>query len=444
MKFNIDAGPAPGMTAAATQQAVRNAYQTWTSVSCAAFSVQDLGVVTQPKPNIMDQINTHVWPSAWASWNDPDAYAATWVRVNSPTASIVDADTEYNPSWKWSDAGGPGTVDARSVATHEIGHQLGLDHSDVVPSTMCATMGDGDTYPRSLDADDIAGVCHLYPNGKPLPPECTGPGQCAPDETCQSNTCVMVGQKGYGGPCTEDKDCISWVCVDFGTGSLCTVSCDTTPCPDADDCVELEPGAEIGKACEPSTGTPGRALGAPCSVNAECKSQLCVPVPDKGMLCAQPCDPQKGDCPPTFHCATTAGGGLCYPGQSSPPTKQAFGGSCAKNEDCLSGICSVDPAGKPFCTKVCTAAEGCPSGFACLTAGELGTTCARTGATGEGGVARDGGLTRDGGATASPSGSEGCACCVTQGPAPGALVLLVLPLFVLLRRRRSRAALERL
>src|SRR5699024_8463860 len=53
-------------------------------------------------------------------------------------------------------------MDLQSIATHEIGHNLGLGHSDYRDATMYFAY-QGGTGARSLSEDDIAGVCALYP-----------------------------------------------------------------------------------------------------------------------------------------------------------------------------------------------------------------------------------------------------------------------------------------
>ena len=70
------------------------------------------------------------------------------------------------------DAPPPGNThkDIQGIATHELGHALGLDHSNVPDATMLgAVIGSGVTM-RSLAADDEAGVQALYgvqSSGKP-------------------------------------------------------------------------------------------------------------------------------------------------------------------------------------------------------------------------------------------------------------------------------------
>ena len=71
----------------------------------------------------------------------------------------------YYSSWTWDDGPGapaPGTMDLQTVATHEIGHALGLGHSAVSGATMVASPQDDFTGGRSLSADDIAGVQFIY------------------------------------------------------------------------------------------------------------------------------------------------------------------------------------------------------------------------------------------------------------------------------------------
>jgi len=72
-------------------------------------------------------------------------------------------------------------IDVQNTVTHEAGHMLGLDHvcvsggtppSDQCPTTgneptMAPTAGAGDIDKRTLEQDDVSGVCSVYPAGGP-------------------------------------------------------------------------------------------------------------------------------------------------------------------------------------------------------------------------------------------------------------------------------------
>jgi hypothetical protein len=70
----------------------------------------------------------------------------------------------YYSSWTWQD--GPNGVstgiDLQGVATHEIGHTLGLGHTTVGGSTMTAFISGTGTAQRSIEADDINGIKAIY------------------------------------------------------------------------------------------------------------------------------------------------------------------------------------------------------------------------------------------------------------------------------------------
>jgi hypothetical protein len=78
---------------------------------------------------------------------------------------IVDVDVMFNPAQNFAtSAPTSGQFDLQSVATHEIGHLLGLDHSNIAHAVMYPY---GDTSQigvhTALSTDDVIGVGHLYP-----------------------------------------------------------------------------------------------------------------------------------------------------------------------------------------------------------------------------------------------------------------------------------------
>jgi hypothetical protein len=83
----------------------------------------------------------------------------------SPGVCIIDVDIMFNPGFTFATSGATGSqFDLQSVATHEIGHLMGLDHSNIAHAVMYPY---GDTSSigvhTSLWIDDIVGAGHLYP-----------------------------------------------------------------------------------------------------------------------------------------------------------------------------------------------------------------------------------------------------------------------------------------
>jgi predicted Zn-dependent protease len=373
MKFNIHQTAANGVSASATQNAVRAAYQSWSNVSCSYYSSQDMGVVNLPTGNENDYVNTNYWISSWSG--DSQALGLAHTIYDPYSGKILDADTSYNNSYTWSVTGSAWAIDVQSVATHEIGHQLGLDHSQYQDATMFWATGQGDTSQRSLSSDDIAGVCYLYPTGQPPPPECTSPAHCALNETCVNGKCVFNSTKGYGSPCAADKECISNLCISYAGDTFCSQSCVSQPCPNGDQCLPVS-GGDISKACLPGSASMGtKLLGEPCQTSVDCKSNICVSVPGKGYLCSQSCTYTPDNCPTGFYCAPSTLGGLCIPGTTPeppppPPPKAKLGEPCTSPTDCESNICAMTGDGL-VCVQWCdiNVAVPCPDGYVCVPAG---------------------------------------------------------------------------
>lgn len=80
----------------------------------------------------------------------------------------ISGDLHFDVNRTWeddpTDTAGGGDYDIYTVGLHELGHSLGLGHSDVVGSVMEPTYAGAR---RSLHADDIAGIQALY--GVPEP-----------------------------------------------------------------------------------------------------------------------------------------------------------------------------------------------------------------------------------------------------------------------------------
>ena len=176
--FATDRG-VPGVSASDFQGAIARAFATWEAVPTASIAFQFAGF-TGAEP--FDDDNMPVL----GFQNEPElerVLGATGFVVDTLTGEIVESDIFFNSAFPWSTstAGDPARFDLQSVATHEIGHFIGLGHSalgetEVRPEggrRVLATgavmfpisFGRGVTLDRELQPDDVAGVSDLYPDG---------------------------------------------------------------------------------------------------------------------------------------------------------------------------------------------------------------------------------------------------------------------------------------
>ena len=127
------------------------------NVSCAEVRYNQNG----PNQNVI-VFRDDQWP-----YSDPNnTLGLTTVTFNADTGEIYDADMEINASGKnlTTTTITPLTgFDLLSVVTHEAGHFLGLAHASDTRSTMYASYRPGTSALRTLAADDIAGICSIYP-----------------------------------------------------------------------------------------------------------------------------------------------------------------------------------------------------------------------------------------------------------------------------------------
>lgn len=82
------------------------------------------------------------------------------------SGAITDGDVLFNGSnFNFTTSKQPGQFDVQDVATHELGHFLGLDHSGWAGASMYPYVDPSVILHRSLSEDDVRGVRDMYPSG---------------------------------------------------------------------------------------------------------------------------------------------------------------------------------------------------------------------------------------------------------------------------------------
>ncbi|MFQ6106841.1 MAG: matrixin family metalloprotease [Thermoplasmata archaeon] len=101
---------------------------------------------------------------------DPGAIAVTvvWGYFSGPpwARELLEWDQVYDQAdYDWSSSGEANKMDFENIATHELGHSVGLDDlytTDCSEQTMYGYASEGETKKRTLEDGDIAGVKTLY------------------------------------------------------------------------------------------------------------------------------------------------------------------------------------------------------------------------------------------------------------------------------------------
>ena len=163
------------------QAVMEESFATWSALDCggttATISFSRLADVTchetaynksAPNANIILFQDTQ-----WHYKGVDNTLAKTTVTFDAETGEILDADIEVNHAYnEFTVSESKVVFDLQSVLTHEIGHFIGLDHTLDPDATMFAGYDEGSTSLRTLEADDIAGACAIYPS--------TRSGKCEP------------------------------------------------------------------------------------------------------------------------------------------------------------------------------------------------------------------------------------------------------------------------
>ncbi len=386
-------------------------FESWLGKSCSTLKMSYAGQSTNLKLVAVGYNANGKNEVAWIE-NSAWQYGKYVLGVTSPyffttdpqKGHITEADIAMNGYLQtWSTSGKSYSTDVRNVLVHEIGHFFGLQHNLYPnvnnPETMAPT-ADPFMKSRTPEADDVAGLCYLYP--------ATGKTSCSSNDDCpyiivdtnqgekyggvipcNSGSCggqtaqVAPEAKKLGDGCAGSDDCASPMYCQPMSGSQAVCSKDCNPsaknCPGGFSCVPFQNDPNKGACIKGGGPSPSKDLGQSCKSSNECKSQLCVNE-GNGQFCRQPCG-SDGKCPSGQKCSLFAGKnyGACFPDQGNqPPALKDNGESCQSSTECKSDLC-VGGGQSGSCVQDCGPAKPCASGYACVKISGGGGVCFKAG-----------------------------------------------------------------
>lgn len=191
---------------------VRDAFDRWLEADCGggrrpSLEVRSLGAVQCDEVRYntnSGNASVFVFRDDWGLM-DVDAYALTTVFFESTTGEIYDADVEINAEIDRLELDDPGAgIDLGSILTHEVGHFLGLAHSDTSAAVMRPYYTPRRDNLRILNEDDVAGICATYPPGRETKSDRCLPRHgfadaCSFEPLQASGGCQAHGSAGGGG-----------------------------------------------------------------------------------------------------------------------------------------------------------------------------------------------------------------------------------------------------
>ena len=146
-----------GLSSQQVSNAIEQAAQAW---SYSFTTLQNKGETTQRSITHEDEHYSVLFSDDWNE--DPDILALTYTWSKND-GEIVHFDIEMNADhFVWSIDGNSQTHDLQNTLTHELGHALGLDHSNISQATMAASSTAGETSKRALHEDDKEGHSYIY------------------------------------------------------------------------------------------------------------------------------------------------------------------------------------------------------------------------------------------------------------------------------------------
>jgi predicted Zn-dependent protease with MMP-like domain len=161
VSYRINPSNRSGLDETEVETLIHGAFDQWQAVSRVPLSFDYQGETDISTPDYADKANVVFFEDEWpADWDA--GFLALTFTWSVDYGEIIAFDMAINESFEWTVGGQKGKHDLYNAVTHEVGHAVGMGHSEVFDATMFADSQTGDTAKRSLAEDDAQGLRYLY------------------------------------------------------------------------------------------------------------------------------------------------------------------------------------------------------------------------------------------------------------------------------------------
>ena len=162
-----------------SRTAIMKAFRSWSAVDCGNgktasmtfVALEDIACKKAEYNRTGKNVNVVLFQdNDWKYRGIDGTLAKTSATFDTETGEIFDADIEVNTAFNkvtLSDTPGKVEYDLQAILTHEVGHFLGIGHSNEDSATMFPSYTPGTLAIRQLSPDDKKAACAAYPPDKP-------------------------------------------------------------------------------------------------------------------------------------------------------------------------------------------------------------------------------------------------------------------------------------
>ena len=151
-----------GLSQSFVGSAISTAAETWDNATGAELFNNVYSISNTAQWGVADGQNV----LTWGNYGQSGVIAVTRYWIDTTTKTIADFDIMFDTDFVWGNAASnPSLMDVQNIATHELGHGIGLADVYKVPCgavTMYGYSNNGDIEKRTLAPPDITGLQTLY------------------------------------------------------------------------------------------------------------------------------------------------------------------------------------------------------------------------------------------------------------------------------------------